>query len=75
MPSQFCPNPLALPQALGETQEAAVGGQKEEEEPRIRIEERWSISVIIVSDSFMRLIKKDFPVLNTLILYLLLDLC
>ena len=28
MPSQFCPNPLALPQALGETQEAAVGGQK-----------------------------------------------
>ena len=28
MPSQFCPNPLALPQALGETQEATVGGQK-----------------------------------------------
>jgi hypothetical protein len=26
-----------LPQALGETQAAAVGGQKEEEEPRIRI--------------------------------------
>jgi hypothetical protein len=49
-----------LPQALGETQEAAVGRQKEEEEPRIRIEERWPISVIIVSDSFMRLIKKYF---------------
>ena len=28
MPSQFCPNPLALPQALGQTQEVAVGGQK-----------------------------------------------
>jgi hypothetical protein len=28
LPSQFCPNPLALPQSLGETQEAAVGGQK-----------------------------------------------
>jgi hypothetical protein len=38
------PNPLALPQALGETHAAAVGGQKEEEEPRIRIVERWPIS-------------------------------
>jgi hypothetical protein len=64
-----------LPQALGEIHEAAVGRQKEEEEPRIRIEERWPISVIIVNDSFMRLIKKAFPVPNTLILYLLLDLC
>ena len=26
--SQLCPNPLALPQALGQTQEAAVGGQR-----------------------------------------------
>jgi hypothetical protein len=41
-----------LPQALGETQEAAVGGQKEEEEPRIRIEEQWPVSEFIVSDSF-----------------------
>jgi hypothetical protein len=40
---------LALPQALGETHAAAVGGQKEEEEPRIRIVERWPISEIIVS--------------------------
>jgi hypothetical protein len=32
-----------LPQALGETHAAAVGGQKEEEEPRIRIVERWPI--------------------------------
>jgi hypothetical protein len=35
-----------LPQALGETHAAAVGGQKEEEEPRIRIEERWPVSDI-----------------------------
>jgi hypothetical protein len=28
LPSQFCPNPLALPQALGEIQAAAVEGQK-----------------------------------------------
>jgi hypothetical protein len=33
-----------LPQALGETHAAAVGGQKEEEEPRIRIVEWWPIS-------------------------------
>jgi hypothetical protein len=38
-----------LPQALGEIHAAAVGGQKEEEEPRIRIVERWPISEIIVS--------------------------
>jgi hypothetical protein len=43
--SAFDPcHPLALPQALGETHAAAVGGQKEEEEPRIRIVERWPIS-------------------------------
>jgi hypothetical protein len=55
-----------LPQALGETQAAAVGGQKEEEEPRIRIEERWPISEIIVSWFILRLMKKDtFPVPNT----------
>ena len=47
--AKFVPNPLALPQALGETHVAAVGGQKEEEEPRIRIVERWPISEIIVS--------------------------
>jgi hypothetical protein len=41
-----------LSQALGGTQEAAVGRQKEEEEPRIRIEERWPVSEFIVSDSF-----------------------
>jgi hypothetical protein len=38
-----------LPQALGEIHAAAVGGQKEEEEPRIRIEEWWPISEIIVN--------------------------
>jgi hypothetical protein len=58
LPSQFCPNPLALPQALGEIHAAAVGGQKEEEEPRIRIEERWPISEIIVSWFILRLMKK-----------------
>jgi hypothetical protein len=47
--AKFVPNPLALPQALGETHAAAVGGQKEKEEPRIRIVERWPISEIIVS--------------------------
>jgi hypothetical protein len=52
-----------LPQALGETHAAAVGGQKEEEEPRIKIEERWSISEIIVSRFVLMLMKKDtFPV-------------
>jgi hypothetical protein len=52
-----------LPQALGETHAAAVGGQKEEEEPRIRIEERWPISEIIVSQFVLMLMKKDtFPV-------------
>jgi hypothetical protein len=52
-----------LPQALGETHAAAVGGQKEEEEPRIRIEERWPISEIIVSRFVLMLMKKDtFPV-------------
>jgi hypothetical protein len=49
-----------LPQALGGTQAAAVGGQKEEEEPRIRIEERWSISEIIVSWFILRLMKRYF---------------
>jgi hypothetical protein len=38
-----------LPQALGEIHAAVVGGQKEEEEPRIRIKEWWPISEIIVS--------------------------
>jgi hypothetical protein len=47
--AKFVPNPLALPQALGETHAVAVEGQKEEEEPRIRIVERWPISEIIVS--------------------------
>jgi hypothetical protein len=47
-----------LPQALGEIHAAAVGGQKEEEDPRIRIEERWPISEIIVSWFILRLMKK-----------------
>jgi hypothetical protein len=41
-----------LSQALGGTQEATVGRQKEEEKPRIRIEERWPVLEFIVSDSF-----------------------
>jgi hypothetical protein len=54
-----------LPQALGETHAAAVGGQKEEEEPRIRIEERWPISKIIVSLFVLMLMKKIlFPSRN-----------
>jgi hypothetical protein len=41
-----------LPQASGEIHAIAVGGQKEEEEARIRIEEWWPVSEFIVSDSF-----------------------
>jgi hypothetical protein len=43
------PYQLSINLSQGETHAAAVGGQKEEEEPRIRIVERWPISEIIVS--------------------------
>jgi hypothetical protein len=55
----YCPNPLAFPQALGEIQAKQLE-DKEEEEPRIMIEEWWPISEIIVSWFILRLIKRYF---------------
>jgi len=55
-----------LLQAFGEIHAAAVGGQKEEEEPRIRIEERWPISENHCKLIFIEVNEKDtFPVPNT----------
>jgi hypothetical protein len=44
----ICPNPLAFPQSLRRIQEKKLE-DKEEEDPRIKLEERWSVSIIIVS--------------------------
>jgi hypothetical protein len=44
----ICPNPLAFPQSLRIIQAKQLE-DKEEEEPRIRIKERWSVSTLIVS--------------------------
>jgi hypothetical protein len=44
----ICPNPLDFPQAKGELMQSSWR-TKEEEEPRIRIKERWPVSILIVS--------------------------
>jgi hypothetical protein len=65
-----------LPEAFGEILAAAVGGQKEEEEPRIRIVERWPASESIVSWFILLVMKKIlFPSRNTWISSSLSDLC
>jgi hypothetical protein len=66
LPSQFCPNPLALPQALGETQEAAVGGQKRR--GRAQDQDRGMVTGLINYCKLVHIevnVKDIFPVLHT----------
>ena len=42
-----CPNPLDFPHAKGDLTQSSW--RTEEEEPRIRFKERWSVSTLIVN--------------------------
>ena len=67
-----CPNPLAFPHAKGDLTQSSW--RKEEEEPRIRIKERWPVSTLIVSWFIFQVIKEHFSRTNAWVIYGLVNL-
>jgi hypothetical protein len=53
--------PFSLSSSLRRIKEKQLE-DKEEEEPRIRIKERWPVSTLIVSWFILKIIKNTFPV-------------